>query len=106
MKWTENGITFEATAKEFLEVWNTIHPAPVAAPKPRKRPEITVIGHAGDEHKFATVKDAAKYLSIATQREITPISLARRKSNTLYVKDYMSCNKPWNTETEKEAANV
>jgi len=114
MKWTENGITFEATAKEFLEIWTTIHPAP--APelareiKPRKRPELVVIGHVGDEHKFTTIKGAASYLSIVTQREISPNLISHRKSNTLFVKDYMPCNKAWNPEqtttTDKELANA
>lgn len=98
MKWTENGITYEATAEEFIQVWNAMHPAPEPA-KRGKRVEITIIGHAGDEHKFETIKAAATYLSLATQRTIYPSYLSKRTSNTLYVKDYMTCNKEWNTDT-------
>ena len=106
MKWTENGIQFEASVKEFAEVYALLHPAQTPL---RKGKEVTVIGHAGDEHKFTSYRDAASYLSIATQRNIRSCDISHRKGNgVIFVKDFMPCNKEWDPSQtpDTELANI
>ena len=114
MKWTENNITFEGTVEEYLALKKANLPAPAPdylQPKfKRTGHPVTVIDLGGDEHKFVRVADAAKYISISAQRRISASNLSKRTSDTLYLKDYMSCNAPWNPHQEnlndKELANV
>ena len=99
MKWTENGIEFEGTVEEYLALHGqtAVATTPARLPIVRKGTEVTVIDLGGEEHKFVRVKDAATYLAMVCQRNVSPQSLAKRKSNIIKVEDYMvGPGLPWN----------
>lgn len=109
MKWTENGITYEGTVAEYMELRTALA---ISAPVKRNYAKrtgksITVIDLGEQEHKFSSIKDAASYISTKAQRNVSAQSLCKRSSDTLRLSDYMSTNKPWNPNKPQEnTANV
>ena len=57
MKWTENGIQFEGTAEEYLDIHN--RPIPLMT---KRGKQTTVIDLDGQHHTFKRIADAANYI--------------------------------------------
>lgn len=83
MKWTENGITFEGTADEYM----TIYGKRQKRFAHRRGLDYTVFDRAGKSHGFVRQKDAAAFIAQQLGIKFSPNKLSVMKTRCINIAD-------------------